>query len=563
MITLGPDSRTIDTPRSRALTAALVGATLAYAGAGVLAMLLFAPRVPYADQWRHYEHLLRMPFPHNVFEVDGGHVEVLPHLLRLADLRFFGASEWLQIVAGTLLALMAAGLLAYTIWRDRTLSRPIRIACMFGAVLGVFWLGNLRALTQSGDSVHVYLVLTCLAAATGLLLRGATRATTSRDVLAASLWCTLATFTFGTGVASFAALIALLFARRSAPRQWLLVLLAGNATLLAYFALGGARNAHALDPFVAALTMLRLLGAPFVYLFWPLLDATAAAASPAPLQGTLLAIANAWTGQFGDIRRAVFPQAAIGALAVALALAFGLRLRRARPDAAPAACLGLALACFGIAIAALIAVARQAYFADYEDQIIAPRYLPWSSLCWAGLLIAALARMRTPRRAAFLALMLALVALPSEIGMGALARRVREVAEDAALYAAVGVAPNSVSLGEATSVEDLRPALQALRGARAAVFAWPESALLGEKLPADLSPLVASGVTAEPVVNRFDGDGMRIFARFELTPCAPRVLVASSGRVVGLLRRSTDGAWRGVARGAVSAAEISFYAICR
>jgi hypothetical protein len=563
MITPLPDPPAIDTSRSRALTAALVGATLAYAGAGVLAMLLFAPRVPYADQWRHYEHLLTMRFPHNVFEVDGGHVEVLPHLLRLADLHFFGASELLQIIAGALLALTAAALLAHTIWRDRTLSRPIRVACMFGAVLGVFWLGNLRALTQSGDSVHVYLVLTCLAAATRVLSRGAAPAHPSRDVLAASLWCTLATFTFGTGVASFAAILALLFVRRSAPRQWLLVLLAGIATLLAYFALGGAGGAHALDPFDAALTGLRLLGAPFVYLFWPLLDPTAAAASPAPLQGTLLAIANAWTGQFGDIRRAVFPQAAIGALAVALALAFGLRLRRAPPYAAPAACLGFALTCFGIAIAALIAVARQAYFADYEDQIIAPRYLPWSSLCWAGLLITALARMRAPRRVTFVALAVALLALPSEIGMGALARRVREVAEDAALYAAVGVAPDSVSLGEATRVEDLRPALQALRSVRAAVFAWPESALLGEKLPADLSPLVASSVTAEPIVNRFDGDGTRILARFALAPCAARVLVASGGRAVGLLRRSSEGAWRGVAHGAVSDADISFYAVCR
>jgi hypothetical protein len=189
--------------------------------------------------------------------------------------------------------------------------------------------------------------------------------------------------------------------------------------------------------------------------------------------------------------------------------------------------------------------------------------MPWWSLCWSGLLIVVFARMRSPRRAAFLALMLALVVLPSEIGMGALARRVREVAEDAAVAAAVGVAPDSISLGEATSVEDLRPALQALRDAHAAVFAWPETALLGEDVPAGLVPLAAIGVTAEPVVNRFGGDGSRIFARIEPSPCASRVLVASAGRVIGLLRRSTDGDWRGVARGNVNNAGVHFFALCR
>jgi hypothetical protein len=372
-----------------------------------------------------------------------------------------------------------------------------------------------------------------------------------------------ATFSFGSGVASFAALFALLFVRRSPTRQWLLALIATVATLLAYFALDNAGGAHALDPFGVALTSLRLLGAPFVYLFWPLLDPAAAAASPAPLQGALLTIANAWTAQFGDIRHSVFPQAVLGALAVALTVAFGLRLRRASRNAARTACLGFALACFGIAVAALIALARQDYFAVYDDQIIAPRYLPWSSLCWAGLLIAAFAQMRAPRRAALLALTLALVALPSEIGMGALARRVREVAEDAALYAAVGVAPLSVSLGEATSIEDLRPALPLLRDARAAVFAWPEYALLGERVPADRLPLVAFGVTAQPLVNSFEGEGTRIVAQFSVAPCAPRVVVASGGHAIGLLRRSTDEAWRGVARGHVSSPELSFYSLCR
>ncbi|HEY2395838.1 MAG TPA: hypothetical protein VGH81_07685 [Rudaea sp.] len=563
MILSPPDSRHVERPQARALTIALSIAIAAYAAAGVFAMLLFAPRVPYADQWRHYAHLLTMPFPSNVFEVDGGHVEVLPHLLRLADLHFFAASEWLQIIAGTLFALVAVVLLVQVIWSDRSIARPTRMACLLAAVLGVYWLGNLRALAQSGDSVHVYLILTCLAVALLLLLRSNAGGIATRDLLGASSCCVVATFSFGTGIATFAAVLAVLFVRRAPPRQWLLVVLVGALTLAAYFALPQASARYAPVSLDTALTSLRLLGATFVYLFWPLLDPAAAASSPAPLRTMLLATANAWTAQFGEIRHAVFPQAAFGAVALVLAAVFGLRLRRAASRRERAAGLGFALACFGIALALLVALARADYFSIYDDQIIAPRYLPWWSLCWAGLLIAAFAQMRSPPRAAFLALVLALLAMPSEIGMGTLARRVREVAEDAAVFAAVGVAPESISLGEATGIEDLRPALQALRAAHAAVFAWPETALLGEDVPAGLVPLAASGVTAEPVVNRFGGGGSRVFARFDATPCASRVLVASAGRVIGLLRRSSDGHWHGVARGNANDADIRFFALCR
>lgn len=550
--------------RSRGLRRALAGATLAYVGVGVLAMLLLSPRVPYADQWRHYTHLLTMPFPQNVFEVDRGHVEALPHLLRLADLHFFAAGEWLQIVAGALLALTAFALLTRMILLDRTLPHQVRTACAFAAALGVFWLGNLRSLTQSGDSVHVYLVLVCLCAALGLLLRRGTAAISSRDVLAASGFCMLATFTFGSGVAAFAGLLAVLFVRRVPLQRWLLpVLLVGVLTLCVYFALAHVAGTRAFDLSAVMLTSLRLLGAPIVYLFWPLLDPAAAAASPAPLQGMLLAIARAWSGNFGDVRHAVFPQAAFGALAVALAVAYGLRLRRARAGAGPTACLGFAFASFGIAVAGLVAFARQEYFLVYDDQIIAPRYVPWSSLCWAGLLIGAFSAMRAPRRTALLALALALVALPSEIGMGVLARRVRGFAEDVGLYAAVGVAPLAVGLGEGTGMEELLPAVDALRAARAAVFAWPESALLGGSVPANASPIAAVDVTAAPVVNRFDGDGVQVVARIPSSPCAPRVIVAADGRAIGMLRQASGDAWHGVARGNVSGTQLRFYALCR
>jgi hypothetical protein len=303
---------------------------------------------------------------------------------------------------------------------------------------------------------------------------------------------------------------------------------------------------------------LQSLGAPFVYLFWPLLDPAAAAAVPAPLRTLAQSAAGLWIQGFGDIRRSVFPQAAIGA--AMLGLTMWLTWRAARQPARRGLRLGIALAWFGVACAVLIGLARRGYFIAHPEQIYALRYLPWSSLAWGGLLLAGVMQVRA-RAAIVLTLLLPMLALPSEFGMLVLARKVQDVAEDTAIGAAVGVLPAGDVLGE-TDIDDLRSALPALYDAHTAIFAWPETELLGASAPANIAPLAAINVTAEPVVNRLAGDGTQIAVQFSSSPCTPRVLVASGGRAIGLLRRARDGAWRGVARGRVARDEVTFYSSC-
>jgi hypothetical protein len=536
----------------------------AYAALGIAAMWSVSPRVPYADQWRHYARLLTQPFGTAVLDADNGHPEVLPNLLRLADLRWFGGSEILQITSGIVLAIASVAVLLRIVYADRDCARGVRPAAAFCVVFGIFWLGNLRALTQAGDSVHVYSVLLCLALALRLALN---RPQLENAVLRTSgmivLLCMTASFSFGSGMASFVAVLVALLVQRSSLVAVFTVLGGAIITSGLYFSVHGALQPVAtglFEPVRLLRVPLQLLGAPFVYMLWPLLDPAAAAAVPVPLRAVALSAADLWTQGFGDIRRSVFPQAAVGAAMLGLTL--WLTWRGAQQRARRVTRLGIALAWFGIACALLIALARGSYFTAHPEQIYALRYLPWSSLGWAGLLLAGITQARRARTAIALTLLLPVLALPSEFGTLVLARKVQDVAEDTAIGAAVGVLPADETLGE-TDLDDLRSALPALHDAHTAIFAWPETELLRYSVPANLAPLAAVGVTAEPVVNRLAGDGTQIAVQISSSPCAPRVLVASGGRAIGLLRHTRDGAWRGVARGRVARDEVAFYTSCQ
>ena len=119
------------------LVAATWLATGAYLFAGLAAMWMLAPRVPYADQWRIYRHLIERPFPASVFAVENGHRGVRPNLIRIAELNWMPADQNLQIVVGLLCALATFGFLAFSIWRAPA-SPAVRSAAIFAAALRVF-----------------------------------------------------------------------------------------------------------------------------------------------------------------------------------------------------------------------------------------------------------------------------------------------------------------------------------------------------------------------------------------------------------------------------------------
>jgi hypothetical protein len=210
--------------------------------------------------------------------------------------------------------------------------------------------------------------------------------------------------------------------------------------------------------------------------------------------------------------------------------------------------MGTASAAFALCVGVLIVLVRASYFEQHPDQLLAPRYLVWSSLFWVGLLLALIDALK-PTRAALLALMTCVLLLPSQLWMFRVGLGQTETAERTAVAAAVGVIAPDLSLGE-TELKDLAAALPLLREAGASVFAWPETQRLDQvNDPAGLRWVEVQSLRVEAVGNRLGAPGRRV--AFEATQArSERLLLMDEGGVArGLARRERDGRWLGWMRG--------------
>jgi hypothetical protein len=528
----------------RALTCRI--ATLAVAFAGIALMLLAAPRVPYADAWRLYAKLLEQPFLAGVTSADNGHREILPNAVRWIEMHLLGGDQTLGIVLGAVLAIAAAVVWLRTIARAQ-LPATTRAAAGLIAALGLFWLGNERALAHAHESVRVYLIVLCLLLA---LVRTADGRADARATVAAAALALLATLTFGSGIASFGALAIVLLLGRATRAAWG-VWAAALAIALGLY-LGGASFAVTgtvtIDPIGQPVLLARWLASPFVYVFWPLLDPAVAALVPgAPLRATATAVATAFTARFGPVQTAFWPQALIGATGLVWLLFASGRAWRAASATVPARRVALGVAWFGLAVGGLIALSRSAYFVQFPDQLHAPRYLPWSSLFWAGLLSASL--LAPGRRSRpLIALLVAAIVAPSSLWMAELARSMQRTAERTATAAVVGLLPAAQPLGE-TVASELAAALPALRRDALGPFRWPESRCLGHRLHEDaIGRLDVHGLIASTSVNWIGASGQVV--RFELADAAQGTLliVDAAGVLRGLAlpdRTRGHDAWQG------------------
>jgi hypothetical protein len=528
---------------------------LFYLLAGVAAMWWLSPRVPYADGWRFLGHFLQMPFPQDILAPDNGHHELLPNAVRVLELHAFAAQQWLQVGVGIALAL--ATVLVFRRGIRGLANAGARPAALLAVVLGVFWLGNIRALAHGNESVHAYCVTLFLAIGLHALSKTRIGRAGVVDAALAAACGLAAAFSFGSGIACFAGFAAVLVLRRAPWPQWV-ALGAGLLLTLALLQLdGGTGAAPGFAPLRQGEMLLRWLAGPFVYAAWPLLDPQMAAQIPigaarVPAQ----AVAQAYEGAFGPALLARWPQwlLGLGGLAWLAALAW-----RAWRDRASAALVGIGLACFAAAVGAMIATVRMDYFSAHPEQLLAPRYVVWSSLFWAGLLLATVAQSRRSTRALALVVLAAIALLPSQLWMAKLGGNMRAVAAQTGVAAAVGVVAPDLPLGE-TLPEDLAAALPPARAARVAVFAWPETQWLGRRPDADaLRVLDAHDVEVVVVGNRIDAParGRRVRFRLDDAPPGERLLLLDTDGVVrGLAMRDRDaGRWIGWMRGVAADGE--------
>lgn len=534
-------------------------ATAAYALAGVATMFALSPRVPYADPWRFMAHFLTTPWPWNVLAADNGHRELFPNLVRVLELEWLQSSQWLQITVGAVLACATVAVLAHGIRREPA-GIATRAATLFFAVAGIFWLGNERALAHGNESVHAYLVTLCLAAGCWLSADGSPVGA-SRRLAAVVLLGTVATFSFGSGIACFSGFAVVMLLRRASWRSLAVILAAGITVAALHLALGnaGAGTAAGLP---SPTQGLRWLSAPFVYAAWPLLDANAAAQVPvAPVREACLWFSRGFTSVFGPVQTAAWPGALIGLAGVGWLLWSTLGAwQRAATSRMQRVALGIAW--FALMVGALVCLSRADYFIEHPQQVVAPRYVPWSSLFWSGLAMSTALGTRQPegRRVAAWALLVAAVLAPSQFWMAMLAQRTQSLAEFNAVGVAVGVLGEETELGENVLYE-LATARPLLMQSGQAMFGWPESQALGRALPADAVALPVRGLRLLPVANRLGTPGQAVYFELERAPCRRLLLADARGSAIGMaIRRGGGARWQGWARGAAAGSRI--FAIC-
>lgn len=536
-------------PVSRALIRALWCAVASIVAVGVAAMLWLSPRVLYADPWRFTQKLLEMPWPGNVLVSDNGHREILPNLVRYAELEWLHGNQWLQIGTGVALALATVWLLARMIKAD-PLALPVRAAATLVATLSIFWLGGQRALTHGNESVHAYLITVALMAGIALLLRG-----DRRGAVLAAVCGVAATFSFGSGVAVFVGLAAVLAVRRAPLSHWLPLIAGLLVAVGLHLGMGrtGMPSEMSLAPLTQLDVLLRWLASPFIYLAWPALDPAAAQQLPfAPLRSAVHAVASAYQSLFGPVLTSRWPHLLLGAAGVVVLLGMTWRSWQRGRSAGAAESVAVAMAWFGLTVGGLVALSRWTYFADYPTQLAAPRYVPWSWLFWSGLMLWTTVRVgrRRPRAVAWAALLLALVAVPSTAWMAYLGASMQRVANMTATAAASGVVDPDQTHGESVPGE-VQAALPSLRAHGTAMFAWPETRyLLGAPTTTAASAVPVSDPSVVAVRNTLGGSAWRI--EFTAQSGAQRLVLQCDDRPVGLAM-PVAGRWVGWATGELDA----------
>lgn len=458
------------------------------------------------DQWRIYDDYFALEFPQNVLASQNGHHPILPGLLFLADIHWFGAHNYLLNILGLALAVTSASCWSWIILRDPELVRPVRWMSTGVVWLLLFWLANNRTLGHGNESVHAFPVLGGLILAVWALLQSrTTRASGARSGVAfgvvAVVGCSVATFSFGLGLVTWPIVFGLAVILRSS--LGFLLTLAGGTGAAALLLLFGLPAGKATPPEASRISLVEIsvdaatwLGSPIFHSLEP------------------LDIAGA------DLRVGVLAPA-LGAIGLAVGLAtfcvVALRGRRSSDlEIWTLAVLGL-----GIGGAFLVSLARASYFDLLPNQRVAPRYLLWPCIFWIGALTALAingSRLRRSRKIALslwgaLVVLLPVALLPSHSAKHLEHAKLR--LQDASLGLALGIQNPDV-----TGILFRRPAVlhrvaERLRAAELGVFAGPTSEEVGVPLSTlyridPQSPFTGIKTEARPIPN-----GQELAVRFE------------------------------------------------
>lgn len=462
-----------------ALSAWCLATALLFALTTLVAIVNFGWRQPMFDQWREAETFIGLPFPANVLQIANGHRPVIPNLIRVAEIRWLADDQLLQITIGTLAAFACAGLLAATAWRERSLGPARRAFGVLVAVLGILWLGNARRLLHGNESLHGYLP-TVFALGAVLLVQRVRAGRPFTAIAGATALSVLATFSFGLGLASFCAVIALLVVMR---RPWSESIMPA-LTLLICFVLytylmpgsAAVRTSVGVAPVQIGAILAQWLASPW-HNAWLDLATTGEPMEPW-VQWPFRALSD--SARFVESRIGIGPDTVCllaGIAGVALFAASTWNVYRRRGQASTLELLAVGAGTYAFVSGALTVVGRLSYLQQLPGQIYADRYLLWPSLFWSSialLLIAQLPPLRSAfARGAAAAVMLALpiVFVVTQNNGAIWSAIVYRGAQKNAAFLRSGVFDRASFSGEDIPLEDQLREVALLREHRLAMFA--------------------------------------------------------------------------------------------
>jgi hypothetical protein len=410
-------------------------------------------------------------------------------------------------------------------------------------------------LMHGNESLQTYsvLLLTMLGALALQRARGTRRL---RSMTAAALCCTAATFCYGTGIASFAALFVGAWLARM-PARSLAVPALLLALSLAVYVGGlpgheGVRHSLIAHPLDSLGIVLRWLATPWMQAWLglappPLIEWMPDAVRRQPFGRLIVESAGALAGPWGT-RWTMDASLVVGAIGATAFVTAVLHSRRDGASLSPLQLLGVVLATMGATIGALLSVTRLSLFREIPLQVFADRYLPWSCLFWLGLALYGAGRPKHahPRRVVALAILAAVVLYPSHRVYAGWSEVVHRNIGQSAIAAQLGVwDPERFPDGPDASRDDVLATLAILRERRLSMFAEPGAALVREgfRAPATLPPALP-GAHARVVRSFADTAGDGTVSALEgalpedARPATDTLLVVT-GR---------DGAFRGLAR---------------
>jgi len=364
---------------------------LAFLVTGVVYILLGSYPATNWDFWYTYESYFSHSWWQTAVQKYSDHSLFFPNFFWLASVKFFHGSQVPLILIGLALLFTTTALLLLLVWRDETTGRSMKIMATMVVIVGNFWMGR-EEITCIGGFNSQNSLTTAAAALCFVLIRGTSRFWLMILIIIGAGF--VSSFSCGQGFAIWPTLLLLAWCLRF---RWPAIVAIGVGTLVAII------TYQLLPPLSEDYRVIQAAGSGGITLVAHLCTL---------ISSPVLYAAAPWTGNW---RAFVYSnQASTLALwtgAVGLVLAGVILTRRVlRRDLGKSSLeiAGLGLVVFNVGAMMLIVAGRIQYFHMLPSQVLAPRYLFWSSLFWTGLFLVAIQRAEHQRWGRWTAIVFAL-----------------------------------------------------------------------------------------------------------------------------------------------------------